>query len=389
MTTKANMKYIILPACEPTVPLLGPYQIAGYAEKIGYKMEIYNFNNLLLQEIVDNHLSEYSAVVENELDKVEVLSYMKFLGSFEKINNYRDLKRELMICTTTKDYWRLIDYIRCSYDLYSMKFKNLRFRLDGVDSPYRWNIWNDIERFIEEFYQSDICDLMRKWIETMGICDNQVIGINITFESQLFFAIMVCKLLNEIHPNNKIIVGGGFVNSFINSGDSIGPIAKYCDLVNSGEGEALIWYLKEYNNNLQVLLDKSEKSEGKACYIPAEKVCDKKISVCPPAITRQDLDEYFSPLRVLPLRFTYQCYWGKCKFCTDREYHSCLDSKYNVDEMIDFCVKNANGRNIDCIYFLDSAIPIPIMKTFCKKLIENDVKIKWGTNSRFYPPFAD
>ena len=389
MTSKANMKYIIPPACEPTVPLLGPYQIAGYAEKIGYKMEIYNFNNLLLQEIVDNHLSEYSAVVENELDKVEVLSYMKFLGSFEKINNYRDLKRELMNCTTTKDYWRLIDYIRCSYDLYSMKFKNLRFRLDGVDSPYRWNIWNDIERFIEEFYQSDICDLMKQWIETMDICDNQVIGMNITFESQLFFAIMVCKLLNEIHPNNKIIVGGGFVNSFINSGDSIGPIAKYCDLVNSGEGEALIWFLKENNNNLQVLLDKSEKSEGKACYIPAEKVCDKKISVCPPAITRQDLDEYFSPLRVLPLRFTYQCYWGKCKFCTDREYHSCLDSEYNVDEMIDFCVKNANGRNIDCIYFLDSAIPIPIMKIFCKKLIENDVKIKWGTNARFDTPFVD
>ena len=68
-----------------------------------------------------------------------------------------------------------------------------------------------------------------------------------------------------------------YVNSFINSGDSIGPIAKYCDLVNSGEGEALIWFLKENNNNLQVLLDKSEKSEGKACYIPAEKVCDKKI----------------------------------------------------------------------------------------------------------------
>ena len=96
MTTKANMKYIIPPACEPTVPLLGPYQIAGYAHNIGYKMEIYNFNNLFLQEIVDNHLSEHNIVVENELDKIEVLSYMKFLGSFEKINNYGDLKKELI-----------------------------------------------------------------------------------------------------------------------------------------------------------------------------------------------------------------------------------------------------------------------------------------------------
>ena len=57
--------------------------------------------------------------------------------------------------------------------------------------------------------------------------------------------------------------------------------------------------------------------------------------------------------------------------------------------MIDFCVENAKNGDIDCIYFLDSAIPVPIMKKFCKKLIENDVKIKWGTNSRFDPPFVD
>lgn len=384
-----DMKYIIPPACEPTVPLLGPYQIAGYAEKIGYKMDIYNFNNYFLQEIVDNHMSENNLVIESELDKLEISSYKKFLESFNNIKNYNDLKHELMNCTTTRYYWQLVDYIRCSYDLYSMKYKNLRFRLDGVDSPYRWNIWKDIETFIEEFYQSDICDLLKKWILTMGISENQVIGVNITFESQLFFAILVCKLLKNMYSSNKIIVGGGFVNSFINSGDSIGPISAYCDLVNSGEGEALIWYLKKNNNNLQGLFERGEKSDGLAVYIPAEKVCAEKIAVCPPAITGKELDNYFSPLRVLPLRFTYQCYWGKCKFCTDKEYHSCLDSKYNVDEMIEFCIKKAKQGDIDCIYFLDSAIPIPIMKKFCNKLIENEIRIKWGTNSRFDPPFVD
>ena len=31
-----GMKYIIPPLCDPTVPLLGPYQMAGFAESIGY-----------------------------------------------------------------------------------------------------------------------------------------------------------------------------------------------------------------------------------------------------------------------------------------------------------------------------------------------------------------
>lgn len=297
-----NMKYIIPPACEPTVPLLGPYQIAGYAEKIGYKIEIYNFNNFFLKEIIDNHFTDENLVIESELDRVEILSYKKFLSSFDRINNYEDLRNELKNCNTTNDYWKLVDFIRCSYDLYSMKFKNLRFRLDGVDSLYRWNIWDDIERFIEEFYESNICVLMKKWILAMDISENHVIGVNITFESQLFFAIMVCKLLSELYPQNKIVVGGGFVNSFINSGDSIGPISKYCDLVNSGEGEALIWYLNKNCNDLQGLFDVGEKSDERAYYIPAEKICDQKISVCPPSISGDELDMYFSPQRVLPDR---------------------------------------------------------------------------------------
>lgn len=389
MEMRASMKFIIPPSCEPTVPLLGPYQMNGYANKIGYTMDIYNFNNLFLREIVDNHLSKRNIIIENELDEIEVCSYLHFLKTFKHINNYNDLKKELVSCTNTKDYWCLIDYIRCCYDLYSMKFKNLRFRLDGVDSLYRWNIWKDIEKFIDEFYQSDICDLLKQWLKSMEICDKQVIGINITFESQLFFAIILCKLLNESYPNNKIVVGGGFVNSFINSGDSIGPIGMYCDLVISGEGEALIWFLKENNNDLCGLINKGEPSGDKACYISAEKVCHEKISVCPPHINKHTLDEYFSPLRIIPLRFTYQCYWGRCKFCTDKEYHSCLDSNYNVGEMIDFCVRSAIEHNIDGIYFLDSAIPVSILKSFCSKLVKSGVKIKWGTNARLDTPFIN
>ena len=91
MIVMTNMKCIIPPACEPTVPLLGPYQIAGYAEKIGYKMEIYNFNNFFLQEIVNEHMSEDNILIDDELDKIEVLSYKKFLNSFEKIKNFEDL----------------------------------------------------------------------------------------------------------------------------------------------------------------------------------------------------------------------------------------------------------------------------------------------------------
>jgi len=383
------MKYIIPPACEPTVPLLGPYQIAGYAKKIGYNIDIYNFNNSFLNEIINNQVCEDDIINNSEIDYIEYLSYKKYLSTYVEINSFEDLKKNLLNCKTTNDYWRLVDYVRCSYDLYSLKYDNLRFRIDGVDSQYRWNIWSDIDKFVDEYYDSDICNLIRKWILSMNIEQDQVIGVNITFESQLFFAIMTCRIISELFPRNKIVVGGGFVNSFINSGDSNGPISKYCDLVNSGEGEALVWYLNKNKNDISKLVNNAEFSGKRAYYIPAEKICDMKVPVCPPEISKQELESYFSPLNVIPLRFTYQCYWGKCKFCTDKEYHACLDSKYNVSEMIEYCIDNAQKGNVDCIYFLDSAIPVKVMKEFCWALIDNGIKIKWGTNSRFDPPFAD
>lgn len=383
-----NMKYIVPPEYEPTVPLLGPYQIAGYADNIGYNIEIFNFNNYFINHIINEGIKVKSQ--ENtESEDLEYLAYIKHLSMYTDIESYDVLNDKLAKCTSTSEYWDIIDFVRCCYDLYSYKYTDLRFRIDGLDSKYRWYIWQDIEEFIEKYYESDICNLMREWLLSMEIVDGQIIGVNITFESQLFFAIMLCKLINELFPNNKIVVGGGFINSFINSGDSIGPISKYCDIVNSGEGEALIWYLKNNANDLSGLFDLGESSGEKAYYLPAERICNQKISVCPPRISTAELDSFFSPMRVISLRFTYQCYWGKCKFCTDKEYHSCLDSKYNVSEMINYCVENAKNRSIDCIYFLDSAIPINILLKFCQRIVDEKVHIRWGTNSRFDPPFAD
>ena len=383
------MKYIIPPACEPTVPLLGPYQIEGYAKKIGYDMEIYDFNNLFFHEIINNKCYQISITGSTNIDILEIKAYEKFINSFDCINSFSDLQNKLSSCTNTKEYWKLIDYVRCCYDIYSFNYNQLRFRIDGIDSRYRWNIWSDLNEFIEEFSDSHLCQLMKLWVENMDIQKGNIIGINITFESQLYFALLLCKMLGEFYPDNKIVVGGGFVNSFINSGDSIGPLSKYCDIVNSGEGEALIWYLKNNNNDISGIVKNGEKSDNRAFYISAADICNIKLSVCPPDISRKDLENYFSPAKVLPLRFTYQCYWGKCKFCTDKEYHACLDSKYNVSEMIEYCVSEAQKGTYDCIYFLDSAIPFPVLREFCNQVIAQKIKIKWGTNSRFDPPFAD
>lgn len=380
MKNTVDMIYIIPPACDPSMPLLGPYQMAGYAKSIDYNIEINDFNNKFLQEIVNNKIVDYNS--NNNLDLLEQKSYINFLNSFSNINSYNDLKVKLSQCKNSLEYWSLIDYIRCCYDLFSIQMNDLRFRLDGVDSKYKWNVWSDISKFIDKIENTIIYDKLKEWVSSLNVQEHQIVGVNITFESQLFFAILVCKLLKELFKKSKIIVGGGFVNSFISSGDSIGPIEKYCDIVNSGEGEAIISFLKENKNSIEKLYSIAEHSNGIAYYIPASNICNKILEVFPPLISKDTLEMYFSPKKVLPLRFTYECYWGRCKFCTDKEYHACLDKNYNVDRMIKFCIDKAKTNSYYCIYFLDSAIPYNILKLFSSKLIENNIMIRWGTNAR-------
>jgi len=378
--SKKGMCLFIPPLCDPTVPLLGPYQMAGYAKKINYPFQINDCNIAFLRHIVDNAKTITSDELPNntDLDSIEYTACLKFIKSFETVFSYSELQAALRNCKTIANYWHLMDYARACYDLYSFQFTDLRFRMDGLDCSYQWNMWDDIEAFINKHSNSNLKTLIQSWMCKDVLVKFDVIGVNITFESQLFFALLFCVVIHETNPDAYIIIGGGFINSFVDSAGSTGPLAQYCNTVFAGEGEALLRYLQ----NLQT-------EESFAPFIVPKDICDTKLDVCPPLINAAESAMYFSPAKVLPLRFSYKCYWGKCKFCSDREDHECLNANYDYKSMIDFCVNKSKEGVFDCIYFLDSAIPIFILKAFCHNILQNGASFDWGTNARFDDGFAD
>jgi len=377
---KKGMCLFIPPLCDPSVPLLGPYQMAGYAKKINYPFQIYDCNIAFLRHIVDNAktMTLDGLSINNDLDSIEHMACLKFIKSFEVVFSYSELQVALQNCKTIEKYWHLMDYVRACYDLYSFQFADLRFRMDGLDCSYRWNIWGDIEAFIKKYSNSTLKTLVQSWMYNDIFTKFDVIGVSITFESQLFFSLLFCVAIREAHPDACIIIGGGFINSFIDSADSTGPLAQYCDTVFAGEGEALLQYLQ----NLQT-------EENFLSFIVPKDICDTKLEVCPPLINAAESAMYLSPAKVLPLRFSYKCYWGKCKFCSDKEDHECLDASYDYESMIDFCINKSKEGVFDCVYFLDSAIPVSILKVFCHDILRSGVSFDWGTNARFDDGFAD
>lgn len=382
------MKLIIPPLCEPTVPLLGPYQLSGFAKKIKFKLNILDWNVKFVKHMV-NVAGKLSSLEVENYESVACSHFLRRQG----IGNYSELLRRLRHCQSIHEYWSIIDYLRACYDLYSLRFTNLRFRFDGLDSTYQWYTWNDVTDFMRNYgVDSELYQLFREWVRQLFKEDSaeNIIGISLTFESQLFFALLLCKAISEYSPNACIIVGGGFVNSFIDSPDKMGPLADYCDFVIVGEGEALIWRLAQReSDNKNALRAFCSPSGRRAFFGRASSLCQQQLSVSAPYFEEGALVDYFSPSRIIPLRFTSQCYWSRCQFCAEKESHTCISSNYDFEEVTRFCIEGKNNSCFDGVYFLDSAIPVPLLRTFAESIVKSGVTINWGSNIRCEHSFAD
>lgn len=381
-----GMLLIVPPTCDLTVPLLGVFQMAGYADSSGYPILIHDLNIEFCKVIVSYAINRARYLQNNTSNETQLseLAMATYVNQYQDIKDYLTLLNRLRSCTDLDEYWSLVDYLRVCYDLYSIQFNDIRFRIDGFDSQYRWNIWADIEAFLEEYSNSIIMDALFEMVSKLPLNSYGIVGISVTFESQLFFALLICQALRMIDPTIKIVIGGGFINAFLDCAEAMGPIGNYCDCVFVGEGEALIDYLSRGRNDALW-----GEGSGMARYVTPGDVCNERLDVQPPRFTEPALSEYFSPKRIIPLRFSFDCYWGKCKFCTDKETHECLNETYDIGRMINFCVEAVRKDRIDGIYFLDSAIKPQDVKRFALTMINSGLTIPWGTNLRFEKAFDD
>jgi len=383
-----GMYLIIPPTCDLTVPFLGVYQLAGYADSRGLPLAVCDLNIEFCKAIISYSVNRSIALSDDEClteEKIDECAIAKFLAQYPKIVNYKSLLTSFTACDNAADYWALVDFLRACYDMYSLQFNGIRFRIDGFDCKYKWNLWSDIESFIDEYSNNPIMASLSDMIAKSDFNSYDIVGISVTFESQLFLTLLICKALRIIKPDVKIVIGGGFINAFIDCAEAMGPIADYCNCVFAGEGEALIEYLASSPGDISIIGKSMDFNSAR--YAVPNDVCNKLLQVQPPRFTSCNLAEQFSPKRIVPLRFSYDCYWGKCNFCSDKESHECLEKKYNIQRMVDYIIDEISNGRIDGIYFLDSAISPGDIKTFASALVDAKQTIPWGINLRFENSF--
>lgn len=98
--------------------------------------------------------------------------------------------------------------------------------------------------------------------------------------------------------------------------------------------------------------------------------------------TGVNLDEYLSPLRVLPMYASKGCVWAKCKFCNI--FKSSLEYEERSLEQIVANLKELQAEHqVTTFYFPDEALAPQMLQKLSERILAEKLQLYWTAQTRF------
>jgi len=218
-----------------------------------------------------------------------------------------------------------------------------------------------------------------------------LVGISIVYPQQLFFALLIAKLIKEEFDKNiHIVFGGPQITKHINDLITSENIYAYVDFFITHDGEEpllkLITDLPKKNFSKVPNLyfrspDKTKEYEntGGTFFLHPK-------DILAPDFTDFDLDAYSYGLSVLASK---GCFWSKCNFCT---YRTMYENRYfcgTVDNTLKIIRELKKKYGVSNYQFVDDALPPKFMRKFAEGLIEQKLDIEWTSMSILVRDFTN
>ncbi len=335
------------PQIIPTSAPLGIALLKSYIEsnlKINVKnidLNIYFHNN-----VIDNFLEEKFTLYNNqEKNKKSIELIKKTIEIFKNSN---------------KDFFNPEIYNPCANE-----FLYLFEKIFSTNKP----ILND---FINN--KKDLSGALSPFTKEITKEKPELVGFSILTIEQIYYALALAKKLKQ-ELNPQIVIGGAAVRLFPKK------FLKYnfIDFVINGDGEiALKGLLEEknieeikniiYKKNNQIISNKEENIN----------INDAPI----PDFSDFNLNDYFSPKRVITTLTSRGCYWKKCTFCADCNTTSMQYRAKDINKLTEELKLLKEKYNTNYFYFADEMISPLMFKKISATLIKEGLKIKYYVQAR-------
>jgi len=232
------------------------------------------------------------------------------------------------------------------------------------------------------------------------IADNKpdMVGFTIPFPGNLYSALRCAQWLRQYHPNIKIVLGGGYVNTELRC-ISDSTIFDYTDYITFDDGELPLLRLLNGGELIRTLY-RSETGEIVRINF------DSKENVKFAEIGAPDYDglvqnnyinmiELTNPMHALwsngrwnKMMLAHGCYWGKCAFCDGGlDYINRYESA-SIQLIVDRMETIMRQTGQSGFHFVDEAAPPALLRKLAEEIIRRKLTLSYWTNVRFEKSFT-
>ena len=232
----------------------------------------------------------------------------------------------------------------------------------------------------------------------------KAIALSVPFPGNFFSAMKSANYVKKNHPEIKVILGGGYINTELRELNNIN-VFDYVDYVCLDDGERPLYQILNCINGDEdesTLVRTFTRKEGNVVYIDNSDFRDfTHEEIGTPDYTGLKLDNYISVIEMAnpmhrlwndgrwnKLTIAHGCYWCKCTFCdTSLDYihrYSTTTAKILCNR-IESIIKQTGQRGF---HFVDAAAPPTVLRDLAIELLRRNIKISWWANIRFEKAFT-
>lgn len=357
--TSKLVQLIVPPIGDCTMPMLGPYMLAGYLRRHGITCTVHDASIELLRLVSSPEYLQRLVASESSQHDEPLLCAVR-LGT-----------EEIGHCP---DAWHRM---AAGLKLFSLLLRGqIGLSIDNFDLPFDISNVADLVRAVEAAEPITRALTRTDAFMSATAMDSAIIGLSVSFPSQVVLALALALAIRRRKREGILVFGGSYFCSHVQQHEDLLDTFDCIDVIVRGQGEAVLLDLAR--GRLPWRLNGVIVRRDRQCIVDAP-----MLKSSTPDFSDVEWDRYVSGARIAPYSFSTACYYGRCRFCNgDRE-----SSGNSGDGMETEGLNEAVRRfGLDGVYVVDAAIAPADMRRIGTTLPK---PVKWAANVRLDSGFMD
>jgi len=231
----------------------------------------------------------------------------------------------------------------------------------------------------------------------------QLVLLSVPFPGTVYGALRIAQTIKQHHPDVKIVLGGGYVNTELRSLNEP-RLFDFVDYVTLDAGERPLLALLEHfqgKRSAQRLVRTFTRENTEVKYTHWAEPDIAFDDVGTPTWDGLPMQSYLSLLDMLnpmhrlwsdgrwnKLTVAHGCYWKKCSFCdVSLDYISRYDAA-TAHTLVDRIERIVGETGQTGFHLVDEAAPPKALKAMAEELLRRRINISWWGNIRFEKTFT-